>query len=65
MCALSRHGRPVAVLLPVADFDEYQAFLEQRSVQRAVEDAERDVASGRSVPHDEVLRLLDRWSDGE
>lgn len=62
---LSRHGRPVAVLLPVDDFDDYQAFIEQRSVQRAVEEGERDVAAGRTVPHEDVLKLLERWSDGE
>ena len=59
---LSRHGRAVAVLLSVDDYDEFQAFAAQRSVQRAVEEAERNVAEGRVVPHDDVLKLLDQWS---
>ena len=29
----------------------------------AVEEAERDVAAGRVVAHDDVLKLLDSWSD--
>ena len=55
----------MAVLLPVGDFDDYQAFIEQRSVQHAVEAGERDVAAGRTVPHEDVMKLLERWSGGE
>ena len=62
---LSRHGRAVAVLVSVADFDEYQAFAEQRSVRRAVEEAERDVEAGRVVPHDGVKKRLDEWANGD
>lgn len=60
---LSRHGRAVAVLVSVDDYDDFQAFAEQRSVQRAVAEAERDATEGRVVAHDDVLKLLDQWSD--
>jgi prevent-host-death family protein len=55
---ITRHGRGVAVVLSVAAYDEFQALAARVRLQRAIAEAERDVAEGRTVPHEEVVA---RW----
>ncbi|HXO21895.1 MAG TPA: type II toxin-antitoxin system Phd/YefM family antitoxin [Thermoanaerobaculia bacterium] len=62
---LTREGRGVAVLLSVEAFEDLQSSSERGELQRAVEEAERDIAEGNWVEHPEVLQKLKRWSAGE
>lgn len=62
---LTREGRGVAVLLSVEAFEELQSSSERLALQRAVDEAERDLAEGNWVEHSDVLRKLTRWSTGE
>jgi prevent-host-death family protein len=62
---LTREGRGVAVLLSVETFEDLQTSSERREIQRAVDDAERDLAEGNWVENSEVLGKLKRWSAGE
>jgi prevent-host-death family protein len=62
---LSRHGRAVAVVLSVAEYEALQDMADRTELQKGVEEAERDIAEGRTVPHDEVMALLRRWAGGE
>ena len=55
---ITRHGRSVAVVLSVEAYDEYQMLAARAEMQRAIAEAERDVAEGRTVAHDEVVA---RW----
>jgi predicted transcriptional regulator len=38
--------------------------IDSSSVQRAVDEAEADLARGEYVEHDEVMAKLRRWADG-
>jgi prevent-host-death family protein len=62
---ITREGRGVAVMLSIQAFEELQDSAETGELQRAVEDAERDITEGRWVEHSEVLAKLKRWSTGE
>jgi prevent-host-death family protein len=62
---LTREGRGVAVLLSVEAFEDLQSSSERLEVQRAVDEAERDIAEGNWVESSEVLVKLKRWSTGE
>ncbi|HZF07458.1 MAG TPA: type II toxin-antitoxin system Phd/YefM family antitoxin [Thermoanaerobaculia bacterium] len=62
---ITREGRGVAVMLSIQAFEELQDSAETGELQRAVEDAERDITEGRWVEHSEVLAKLERWSAGE
>jgi prevent-host-death family protein len=62
---LTREGRGVAVLLSVEAFEELQSSAERLALQRAVDEAERDLAQGNWVEHSDVERKLTRWSAGE
>jgi prevent-host-death family protein len=62
---LTREGRGVAVLLSVEAFEELQASSERLALQRAVDQAERDLAEGNWIEDADVERKLRRWSAGE
>jgi len=62
---LTREGRGVAVLLSVEAFEELQSSSDRLALQRAVDEAERDLAQGNWVEHSDVERKLTRWSAGE
>jgi antitoxin YefM len=62
---LTRHGRGVAVVLSLELFEEMQADARRTELQRAVEDAERDLEAGHHVSHTEVESKLKRWTRGE
>ena len=57
---ITRHGRSVAVVLSVEAYDEYQMLAARAEMQRAIAEAERDVAEGRTVAHDEVVARWER-----
>jgi antitoxin YefM len=59
---LTRHGRGVAVLLSLEAFEDLQTSAERQELQRAVDEAERDMAEGRWVEHSEVKAKLKRWA---
>lgn len=60
---LTRHGRSVAVLLSVGAFEEYQETMEHAALQRAVDAAERQVARGEHLEHDQVEAMMDGLLD--
>lgn len=62
---LTREGRGVAVLLSVETFEDLQSSSERLEVQRAVDDAERDLAEGNWVEDSEIVAKLKRWSTVE
>ena len=62
---ITREGRGVAVVLSVEAFEELQGSSGTSELQRAVEDAERDLAEGRWVEHSEIVAKLQRWAIGE
>lgn len=62
---LTREGRGVAVLLSVEAFEALQTSSERHELQRAVDEAERDIAEGNWVENSDVLVKLKRWSAGE
>lgn len=57
---LTRHGRGVAVLLSVEQYEALLDQLEQAFVARALEVGERDAAAGRVTPHEDVVAS---WSN--
>jgi antitoxin YefM len=61
---LTREGRGVAVLLSVEAFEDLQVSSERLELQRAVEEAERDIAEGNWVENSTVMEKLKRWSSG-
>jgi prevent-host-death family protein len=52
---LTQHGQSTAVLLGVA---EYEALIEELEVLRDVVISERELAEGRTVPHEQVVEEL-------
>jgi prevent-host-death family protein len=61
---LTRRGQGVAVLVSADRFARLEEAAEQLRLQRAVEEAEREVAAGRYVPHSTMLGKLRRWARG-
>jgi predicted transcriptional regulator len=45
--------------------EDLQSSEEHLQLQRAVEEAEQDIADGNWVEHSEVVEKLKLWSDGE
>jgi prevent-host-death family protein len=62
---LTRHGRGVAVLLAIADYEALQERVDRFELQRAVNDAERDIAEGRVISHEAMETKLRRRIDGK
>lgn len=62
---LTREGRGVAVLLSVEAFEDLQSSAKRLELQRAVDEAERDIAEANWVENSEVVEKLRRWSTGE
>jgi prevent-host-death family protein len=61
----TREGRGVAVLLSVEAFEDLQSSSEHSELQRAVEDAERDLEEGNWIENSDMLVKLKRWSGVE
>lgn len=57
---LTRHGRGVAVVLSIQAFEDLQSTAERLQLQRAIEDAEQEIAGGKWVEHSEVSEKLRR-----
>jgi prevent-host-death family protein len=62
---LTREGRSVAVLLSVEAFEDLQRSSGNAELQRAVDDAERDLADGNWVENADILVKLKRWAGVE
>ena len=61
---LTRHGRSVAVVLSI---EEYEANLEMRAwneLRHAIRDGERELAEQGPVPNSEVMNYLRSVADG-
>lgn len=50
---------------PLEAFEDLQTSADRLELQRAVDDAERDITEGNEVESSEVLEKLKRWSAGE
>jgi prevent-host-death family protein len=61
---LSRHGRAVAVLLSVEEYEDMQDLVANAELRRAVEEAEAQIDAGRGVSHAVVVDELQRMVDG-
>jgi antitoxin YefM len=52
---LTQHGKSAAVLLNAAD---YEALTEELEILRDIQGSELELAEGRGIPHDRVVREL-------
>ena len=59
---LTRHGRGVAVVLSVGEYEHLQAAANQLRLIEALREGERAIADGRVASHRDVLA---EWSDAE
>ena len=55
---LSKHGRAVAVVVPVGEYEELREAAEHSALQRAVDEAERELEAGLGIPHEVVRQRL-------
>lgn len=62
---LTRHGRGIAVMLSLEEYELLSERVENLELQRAVEEAEREIAAGRWVSHDEMKAKIERWANGD
>ncbi len=60
----SRHGRAVAVLLQVDDFEDLVASSDRAELLDALESAERELDAGEGIPHAVMKEKLQRWAGG-
>jgi antitoxin YefM len=60
---ITRHGRGVAVVLSLGEYEELQETLRRYELRQAVSEAERDVEQGEVLPNREVIDKLRRWLD--
>ena len=61
---LTQRGRGVAVVLSAEQFEELQHASEDAALQRAVDDAERDVAAGHLANSARLVAKLKRRANG-
>ena len=59
---LTRHGRGVAVVLSVGEYEHLQAAANQLRLIEALREGERAIDGGHVASHDDVLA---EWSDAE
>ncbi len=59
---LTRHGRGVAVVLAVDDYERLQQAAERGALVAALREGERDVEAGRTFSHEEMRA---KWLAGE
>ena len=62
---LTRHGRGVAVVLSLEEYEFLSERVENLELQRAVDEAEREIAAGHWVGNDEVKAKIERWANVE
>jgi prevent-host-death family protein len=53
---VSKHGRAVAVVVSIEEYESLQEMADQAALLRAVEEAAAEIASGRGIPHAETRR---------
>lgn len=61
---LTRHGRGVAVVVSLEDYEKLREAAEHIQLQQAVTEAWDQIDTGESVPHDEVRKRLQTWASG-
>jgi len=62
---LTRHGRGVAVVLSLEEYEFLSERVENLELQRAVEEAEREIAAGNWVRNEDVKSKIEQWSNAE
>lgn len=58
---LTRHGRGVAVVLAVDDYERLQEAAERGALVAALREGERDVLAGRTLAHE---KMRSKWLHG-
>jgi prevent-host-death family protein len=53
---VSKHGRAVAVVLSIGEYESLQETADQAALLRAVEEAEAEIASGLGIPHAQMRK---------
>lgn len=61
---LTRHGRGVAVVMSLEDYEEIQDLRERQALRAALREAEKELDAGDGIPHDTVRAMLEGWSKG-
>ena len=61
---LSKHGRAVAVVVPVGEYEDLVEAAERSVLQHAVDEAERELESGQGIPHKVVRERLMAMTQG-
>ena len=59
---LTRHGRGVAVVLAVDEYERLQQAAERSALVAALQEGERDVEAGRTLTHEEMRT---KWLAGD
>ena len=62
---LSKHGRAVAVVLSVEEYEDLQEVSERMRLQRAVEEAEAEFDAGKGISHSEMKKRLAALTHGQ
>jgi len=60
---LTRYGKGVAVLLSVSAYEDLEDAAARLRLLFALQEADRAVARGEVVEHEEVDRMLAEWED--
>lgn len=61
---LTRHGQPVAVLVPVEDYDTFMEWRRRQRLAEWLRMGDEDIAAGRTVPHAQVMEELRGLANG-
>ena len=59
---LTEGGRGVAVLLSMEAFEDLQISTERLELQKAIDEAEQEIARGEWVENEEMVARLKRWA---
>ena len=59
---LTRHGRGVAVVISLEEYEEYQATRARRELQLAVQEAEQELERGQGISHESMKSKLREWA---
>lgn len=62
---LSKRGRAVAVVVSVQEYEELHDNADRFALQRAVEEAENELAAGQGIPHATIKARFAALIDGE
>jgi prevent-host-death family protein len=53
---VSKHGRAVAVVLSIEEYESLQESADRFALQHAIEEAEAEIAAGQGISHEDIKR---------